>query len=52
LEILADGHRRRRLEEAFAKTLEEDFEGRVLLFDLPAAQAAASPRNSAVPVAV
>ncbi len=40
LEILAAGRRRRRLEEAFAKALEEDFEGRVLPFDQAAAQAA------------
>jgi hypothetical protein len=37
---LEAGRRRRLLEEAFAKTLEEDFEGRVLAFDTPAAQAA------------
>jgi predicted nucleic acid-binding protein len=41
LEILADGHRRRRLEDAFARTLEEDFERRVLPFDRSAAQEAA-----------
>lgn len=40
LEILPDGRRRRRLEEAFVKALEEDFDGRVLLFDQPAALAA------------
>jgi predicted nucleic acid-binding protein len=40
LEILAEGRRRRHLEEAFAKTLEEDFESRVLPFDETAAQAA------------
>ncbi len=40
LEILAAGRRRRQLEEAFAKTLEEDFENRVLPFDQAAAQAA------------
>jgi hypothetical protein len=40
LEILADGRRRRQLEEAFARALEEDFEGRVLPFDQPAALAA------------
>ncbi len=40
LEILAEGRRRRQLEEAFAKSLEEDFEGRALPFDLAAAQAA------------
>lgn len=40
LEILAAGRRRRQLEEAFAKALEVDFEGRVLPFDQGAAQAA------------
>ncbi len=40
LELLADGQRRRALEEAFAKALEEDFESRVLPFDQTAAQAA------------
>lgn len=40
LEILEAGRRRRQLEEAFAKALEEDFEGRVLPFDQSAAQAA------------
>ena len=40
LEILASGRRKRALEEAFSKTLEEDFEGRVVSFDEAAAQAA------------
>lgn len=40
LEFLATGRRRRLLEEAFVKALEEDFEGRVLPFDQAAAQAA------------
>lgn len=40
LEILVEGRRRRELEEAFAKALEEDFENRVLPFDETAAQAA------------
>jgi predicted nucleic acid-binding protein len=40
LEILAAGRRRRQLEDAFAKALEEDLEGRVLPFDQTAAQAA------------
>lgn len=40
LEILAAGRRRRQLEEAFAKALEEDLENRVLPFDQAAAQAA------------
>lgn len=41
LETLAGGRRRRSLEDAFVKALEEDFEGRVLSFDRTAAQAAA-----------
>lgn len=41
LEILADGRRRKALEEAFARALEEDFDGRVLPFDQMAAEAAA-----------
>lgn len=40
LEILAAGRRRRQLEDAFARALEEDFESRVLPFDQAAAQAA------------
>ena len=40
LELLASGRRRRFLEEAFNKALAEDFEGRVLPFDEPAALAA------------
>lgn len=39
LEILATGRRRRQLEGAFGKALDEDFEGRVLPFDQAAAQA-------------
>lgn len=42
LEILASGRRRRGLEEAFTKALEEDFDGRVLPFDRAAAEAAAA----------
>ncbi len=38
LELLAPGRRRRALEAAFAQTLAEDFEDRVLSFDVPAAQ--------------
>jgi predicted nucleic acid-binding protein len=38
MEILASGRRRRLLEEAFDKVLEEDFEGRVVPFDEAAAQ--------------
>jgi hypothetical protein len=41
LELLAAGRRRRLLEEAFAKALEEDLENRVADFDPPAAEAAA-----------
>lgn len=40
LELLATGRRRQLLEEAFAKALDEDFEGRVAVFDRPAAEAA------------
>lgn len=50
LEILKEGRRRRHLEEAFAKALEEDFENRVLPFDQAAAEAAgriAAERRSA-----
>lgn len=42
LDLLAAGRRRRQLEEAFAKALAEDFEGRVLDFDKTAAEAAAA----------
>ena len=42
LDLLAQGGRRRQLEEAFARALEEDFEGRVLPFEQTAARAAAS----------
>ena len=40
LELLATGRRRRVLEEAFDRMLEEDFEGRVVFFDDAAARAA------------
>jgi len=40
IEILAAGRRRRALEEALSQALEEDFDGRVISFDEPAAQAA------------
>lgn len=40
LECLATGRRRRTLEDAFTKVLEEDFENRVVVFDRPAAEAA------------
>ena len=42
LGLLPDGRRRRALETAFARLLEEDLENRVLDFDGPAASAAAS----------
>ena len=41
LELLAQGRRRRQLEDAFARALEEDFEGRILPFERSAARAAA-----------
>jgi predicted nucleic acid-binding protein len=41
LELLTQGRRRRRLEIAFARALEEDFEGRILPFERNAARAAA-----------
>jgi toxin FitB len=40
LELLEVGRRRRMLEDAFTKMLEQDFESRVLPFDSPAAHAA------------
>ena len=40
LEILASGRRRKRLEDAFARALDQDLEGRVLAFDQHAARAA------------
>lgn len=40
LELLAAGRRRRSLEATFAKTLDEDFENRVAVFDRSAAEAA------------
>jgi predicted nucleic acid-binding protein len=42
LEILAAGRRRRQLEDAFDRLLEDDFEGRILPFERSAAQEAAS----------
>ncbi len=42
LELLAEGKRRRFLEQAFSRALEEDFEQRIVVFDAPAAAAAAS----------
>jgi hypothetical protein len=40
IELLATGRRRRQLEDAFAKALEDDLDGRVLPFDLAAAESA------------
>lgn len=42
LELLAQGQKRRRLEEAFDKVVADDLEGRVLGFDQAAAEAAAA----------
>ncbi len=42
LERLAAGKRRQALEEAFGAMIDEDFENRVVVFDRPAAEAAAS----------
>jgi predicted nucleic acid-binding protein len=41
LQLLAAGRRRRQLEEAFHRAIEEDFEGRILPFDQEAACEAA-----------
>jgi toxin FitB len=41
LELLTHGRRRRQLEGAFARALEEDFEGRILPFEQNAAREAA-----------
>ncbi len=40
IEILESGRRRKRLEDAFARALDQDLEGRVLAFDHHAARAA------------
>ncbi len=40
LELLAEGRRRKRLEQEFNRLLDEDLEGRVQLFDRAAANAA------------
>lgn len=40
IELLAQSRRRRRLEEAFTRALEQDFGGRVIGVDEPAARAA------------
>ena len=42
LELRARGRRRRQFEVAFARALDEDFEGRILPFEQSAARAAAS----------
>lgn len=42
LEILGNGRRRRSLEDAFDRALEEDFDGRIVSFDQAAAEAAAA----------
>lgn len=42
LDLLVAGRRRRQLEDAFVRAIEEDFENRVLDFDRAAAEAAAS----------
>ena len=40
LDLLAPGRRRRQLEDAFSRALDEDFQGRILPFDREAAQEA------------
>ena len=56
LELLAQGRRRRQLEEAFARALDEDFEDRILPFELNAARAAAliaaRQRQAGRPIAI
>jgi predicted nucleic acid-binding protein len=42
LQLLAQGHRRSQLEHAFARSLDEDFEGRILPFEQSASRAVAS----------
>lgn len=42
LELLASGRRKRQLEDAFSRALDEDFEGRILAFDAEAAEEAAT----------
>jgi hypothetical protein len=42
LEILADGRRRRRLEQEFGDLVDQDLDGRVLPFDRAAAEATAT----------
>jgi predicted nucleic acid-binding protein len=54
LELLSDGRRRKKLENAFAQALEEDFQRRILSFDFQAAEEAAKlaarRRNAGQPV--
>ena len=42
LELLAPGRRKRHLEDAFSRAIDEDFQGRILAFDAEAAEEAAS----------
>jgi len=42
LELLDPGRRRRQLEDAFSRVVDDDFQGRILFFDHEAANAAAS----------
>lgn len=42
LELLPSSHRRERLQSSFERLLEDDLDGRVLSFDVPAAEAAGS----------
>src|ERR1700724_2110726 len=44
LELLAPGRRKRQLEDAVTRALDEDFQGRILAFDTEAAEEAASRR--------
>lgn len=56
LEILDNGRRRRGLESRFSLALEQDFDGRILVFDQAAAEAAAgiaaSQRRAGRPVEI
>lgn len=56
LELLVEGRKKQRLEQAFAKALEEDFENRVVEFDQYAADAAgriaAKSRKAGRPVEI
>ena len=42
LELLAPSRRKRQLEDAFSRAVDEDFQGRILPFDREAAQEAAT----------